>query len=277
MKKKQRGDVAERLQALEETSEWQTQEIEGQKAGLAQQKKLLDFVAKGRFVVLEGAAEVESLYIKETGTDGGGYRAFKEGIPGALRKDLEAALGVKIHSNEGSEEDRASIKLVEDALSAPRVLLNAQLQYEQGKGKGKKGKGKGKSKGQDKGKGGEKTRRKEHFVLQLAFGQRMLSVKQELEERLETRLREAAGLDVSRARGLAQQEADTEMQGNEGAEAVEKKRFLVYVEKTEAEREARKRRREQEAEKGKSKGKGKGGKGGKGGGSGASSSGQKGA
>ena len=112
------------------------------------------------------------------------------------------------------------------ALSAPGCLLKVDPTWRKASGEETEG---------ENVKGG--------FTLLLDFGMRMVEAKQALLECLQVELRVASGLSAEKARPCSTLPND----------AANRRRFLVYVEKTGGE----KRRREQNKEKGKEKGSGK--------------------
>ena len=302
--KRVRQEQAQWLESLQATTDDLQTQLEEVRADAKQTKKKVGFLCKGQYVVVEGSERVEKAYVEEVEGGGGGFRAFVDKVPEELVQEVAEALGlvqsacppstweVASERSDVQKEDMAALKVWFTAVSAPRSLVNVQPTYvtKKGEGKGKekgkkgKGKAKGKGKGKDKGKDrAGKERKPKCFVLQLSAGLRALESKSVLEEHLENRLREQAGLVVTkRARekpAQAEQPAPKKVKPREGDEAVDsvvegleavvvdddvekkgeekpakspeerkesaarssvpRKRFLLYVEKTQEEREAR--------------------------------------
>ena len=281
-----------------QTSEPASQEVQHQ---LRLLKRKVDKMAKGQFIVLEGTERVEKVYREEVLEDGGqGWEGFKELIPNSLVQELGVQLGIKQASDkrvqdwedsqeegERAKQDCKDLKKLHRLLAEPRQIVNVQLQYHSAKGKGKgkgkdkgkkgkdgdKGKSKGKDKGKDKGKGKARERKERFFVLELRLGTSATpKIRKILESRVENRLREAAGMVVTKKPTDVEEGVKGETGVDQAAPGVEgsgdvamtdasssssgKKRLLIFVEKTEEEKEWKRQRKEQES--GGSGGKGKG-------------------
>lgn len=180
---------------------------------LSKVDRRLQFVEKGKYVVVEGSAALESLFLEEIESNQGSWTQFKSRAPTALAKELAAHLDLDVDGvdlavadwNEVVETtpvkklDQRAVKQLYVSLSASRVLINIQPQYTNvqpdGQDGGGRGRGRGRGKGKGKGKGkAQRERKTETFVLELAFGLPMLKLKEQLDERLEQRLRRRCGL-----------------------------------------------------------------------------------
>ena len=206
-----------RLESSQDALQQQIADLEWQHK---KTKRKVGQLAKGEYIVLEGTEKVEEAYKRCVQQEHGGYAAFKEATPGALVRELGEVLGVASPGLEPQEwtvdkrdpvkpADLKALQRLHIALTRPKQLINVQIQpdrSQKGKGKGKdKGKGKGKDDGKaGKGKGKDLPRKEKHFVLQLKVGsQATIEIRALLEDYLENRLRDKAGLVVGGRGGLA--------------------------------------------------------------------------
>ena len=229
-----------------ETQEW-LQQLETR---LNRVQTRTDFTTKGQRVVVEGSTDLEALCQKELKEEGGGWPKIKKEVAGVLAKEmakqLELTLGQTppqdwtLEAVNAEEEGRRTVALslftFYRSLSTRGCVINVLEVWKWDSD------------------AGESNRKEGNFKLALDYGLRMLEVKAQLQEVLETEMRRYARLNVVGDYAAL-------LEPSEGTPAP--KRFLLYVEKCDTEqRNVRARRAADDAagNAGGDKGAAKGGK-----------------